>query len=187
MLEKVNENDSMHYTYLTGVGDVLTDIFLYSHYLSAWYCIDDWREEKFCLGHSRELKIDITEHKSRQCFVDPTIRLIELMLLKIKVNAIVICYNDHNLISKENNAWKRFRPVWKLNPNLWGTIAMLYQLTQQAQTNESIVLHFSIGKVSEDGTLYLKITYGLYCRHPMALIKNQVIPITTQLNSPFRL
>ena len=64
---------------------------------------------------------------------------------------------------------------------------MLYQLTQQAQTNGSIVLHFSLGKVSEDGTLYLKITYGLYCRHPMALIKNQVIPITTQLNSPFRL
>ena len=27
MLEKVNENDSMHYTYLTGVGDALTDIF----------------------------------------------------------------------------------------------------------------------------------------------------------------
>ena len=72
-------------------------------------------------------------------------------------------------------------------PTLWGTIAMLYQLTQQAQTNGSIVLHFSLGKVSEDGTLYLKITYGLYCRHPMALIKNQVIPITTQLNSPFRL
>ena len=72
-------------------------------------------------------------------------------------------------------------------PTLWGTIAMLYQLTQQAQTNGSIVLHFSLGKVSEDGTLYLKITYGLYCRHPMELIKNQVIPITTQLNSPFRL
>ena len=28
MLEKVNENDSMHYTYLIGVGDALTDIFL---------------------------------------------------------------------------------------------------------------------------------------------------------------
>ena len=79
-----------------------------------------WREEKFCLGHWRELKIDITEHKSRQCFVDPTIRLLELMLLKIKVNAIVICYNEHNLISKENNAWKRFRPVWKLNPHPLG-------------------------------------------------------------------
>ena len=79
-----------------------------------------WSEEKFCLGHSRELKIDITEHKSRQCFVDPTIRLLELMLLKIKVNAIVICYNEQNLISKENNAWKRFRPVWKLNPHPLG-------------------------------------------------------------------
>ena len=43
MLEKVNENDSMHYTYLTGVGDALTDIFFYSHYLSAWYCIDEVR------------------------------------------------------------------------------------------------------------------------------------------------
>ena len=51
-----------------------------------------------------KVKVHITEHKSRQCFVDPTIRLLELMLLKIKVNAIVICYNDHNLISKENNA-----------------------------------------------------------------------------------
>ena len=35
MLEKVNENDFMHHTYLTDVGDALTDIFLYSHYLSA--------------------------------------------------------------------------------------------------------------------------------------------------------
>ena len=119
MLEKVNENDSMHYTYLTGVGDALTDIFfLFS--LLVCLILYWWSEEKFCLGHSRELKIDITEHKSRQCFVDPTIRLLELMLLKIKVNAIVICYNDHNLISKENNAWKRFRPVWKLNPHPLG-------------------------------------------------------------------
>ena len=33
----------------------LIDIFIYSHHLSAWYCMDVIKE-KFCLGHSWELK-----------------------------------------------------------------------------------------------------------------------------------
>ena len=42
----------------SGIGSTynpLIDIFIYSHHLSAWYCIDIIKE-KFCLGHSWELK-----------------------------------------------------------------------------------------------------------------------------------
>ena len=42
----------------SGIGSTynpLIDIFIYSHHLSTWYCIDIIKE-KFCLGHSWELK-----------------------------------------------------------------------------------------------------------------------------------
>ena len=41
-----------------GIGSTdnsLIDIFLYSYHLPAWYCIN-FGKEKFCSGHSWELK-----------------------------------------------------------------------------------------------------------------------------------
>ena len=83
MLEKVNENDSMHYTYLIGVGDALTDIFLIlitcllDIVLMKWGEILSWSlkgvkdryhwaqvKTMLCRPHNQIIRIDVAENKS---------------------------------------------------------------------------------------------------------------------------